>query len=149
MEKLSVLSIGLLAKIDQKPLVIDDLHNGQGTFNYNHNIVEVMVIEDSEGGITVTTDPKKATGTMWQYDSLRVEYPKTRKNIYATLLEARYPQDIQQKLVNDYQAAQMGILEDEEADAAVEAYTAFLTNRKAIKSMVKADCIENNIPEDL
>ena len=86
MEKLSVLSIGLLAKIDQKPLVIDDLHNGQGTFNYNHNIIEVMVIEDSEGGITVTTDPKKATGTMWQYDSLRVEYPKTRKNIYATLL---------------------------------------------------------------
>ena len=149
MAKLNVLFIGLLAKIDQKPLVIDDLHNGQGTFHYNHNITEVMVIEDEDGNITVTTDEKKATGTMWQYDSLRVEYPKTRKNIYATLLEARYPQDIQQKLVNDYQAAQMGILEDEEADAAVEAYTAFLTNRKAIKSMVKADCIENNIPEDL
>ena len=57
---------------------------------------------------------------------------------------------IMEGIVNsDYQAAQMGILEDEEADAAVEAYTAFLTNRKAIKSMVKADCIENNIPEDL
>ena len=149
MEKLSVLSIGLLAKIDQKPLVIDDLHNGQGTFNYNHNIVEVMVIEDSEGGITVTTDPKKATGTMWQYDSLRVEYPKTRKNIYATLLEARYPQDVQQKLVNDYQAAQMEILEEEEAEEAEAAYRAFLQDRKSIKAMVKEDCLENNIPEDL
>ena len=135
--------IGLLAKIDQKPLVIDDLHNGQGTFHYNHNITEVMVIEDEDGNITVTTDEKKATGTMWQYDSLRVEYPKTRKNIYATLLEARYPQE------NDYQAAQMEILDEDEAEAAIAAYTAFLTDRKNIKAMVKADCQEQGIPEDL
>ena len=86
---------------------------------------------------------------MWQYDSLRVEYPKTRKNIYATLLEARYPQDIQQKLLNDYQAAQMEILDEDEAEAAIAAYTAFLTERKNIKAMVKADCQEQGIPEDL
>ena len=106
MEKVSVLTTGLLSK--EKPIVIDDLKNGQGTFLYNHNIHEVLVIEDENGGITITEDAKKATGTMWMYDSLRVEYPKTRKNIYATLLEARYPQDVQQKLVNDYQAAQLG-----------------------------------------
>lgn len=147
MEKVSVLTTGLLSK--EKPIVIDDLKNGQGTFLYNHNIHEVLVIEDENGGVTVTTDPKKATGTMWQYDSLRVEYPKTRKNMYATLLEARYPQDVQQKLVNDYQAAELGILEDEEAEEAEAAYRAFLTDRKAIKAMVKEDCQENNIPEDL
>ena len=147
MEKVSVLTTGLLSK--EKPVVIDDLKNGQGTFLYNHNIHEVLVIEDENGGVTVTTDPKKATGTMWQYDSLRVEYPKTRKNIYATLLEARYPQDVQQKLVNDYQAAQMEILEEEEAEEAEAAYRAFLQDRKSIKAMVKEDCLENNIPEDL
>lgn len=147
MEKVSVLTTGLLAK--EKPVVIDDLKNGQGTFLYNHNIKEVLVIEDENGGITITEDKKKATGKMWQYDSLRVEYPRTRKNIYATLLEARYPQDVQQKLVNDYQAAQMEILEDEEAEAAIAAYRAFLTDRKAIKAMVTEDCAENNIPEDL
>lgn len=147
MEKVSVLTTGLLSK--EKPIVIDDLKNGQGTFLYNHNIHEVLVIEDADGGITITEDKKKATGKMWQHDSLRVEYPKTRKNIYATLLEARYPQDVQQKLVNDYQAAELGILEDEEADEAVAAYRAFLTDRKAIKAMVKEDCLENNIPEDL
>jgi hypothetical protein len=147
MEKVSVLTTGLLSK--EKPIVIDDLKNGQGTFLYNHNIHEVLVIEDADGGITITEDKKKATGKMWQYDSLRVEYPKTRKNMYATLLEARYPQDVQQKLVNYYQAAEMGILEDEEADEAEAAYRAFLTDRKAIKAMVKEDCLENNIPEDL
>ena len=147
MEKVSVLTTGLLSK--EKPIVIDDLKNGQGTFLYNNNIHEVLVIEDENGGITITEDAKKATGTMWMYDSLRVEYPKTRKNIYATLLEARYPQDVQQKLVNDYQAAQLGILEDEEAEEAEAAYTAFLRERKAIKASVTADCLENNIPEDL
>lgn len=147
MEKVSVLTTGLLSK--EKPAVIDDLKNGQGTFLYNHNIHEVLVIEDENGGVTITDDPKKATGTMWQYNSLRVEYPKTRKNIYATLLEARYPQDVQQKLVNDYQAAQMEILEEEEAEEAEAAYRAFLQDRKSIKAMVKEDCLENNIPEDL
>lgn len=147
MEKVSVLTTGLLSK--EKPAVIDDLKNGQGTFLYNHNIHEVLVIEDENGGVTITDDPKKATGTMWQYDSLRVEYPKTRKNIYATLLEARYPQDVQQKLVNDYQAAQMEILEEAEAEEAEAAYRAFLQDRKSIKAMVKEDCLENNIPEDL
>lgn len=147
MEKVSVLTTGLLAK--EKPVVIDDLKNGQGTILYNHKIHEVLVIEDENGGITITEDKKKATGKMWQYDSLRVEYPRTRKNIYATLLEARYPQDVQQKLINDYQAAQMEILDEDEAAEAEAAYTAFLQDRKAIKAMVKADCLENNIPEDV
>lgn len=78
-----------------------------------------------------------------------MEYPKTANNITQTLLEAHYPQDVQQKLINDYQAAQMGILEDDEADAAIAAYRAFLSDRKAIKTMVKADCAANHIPDDL
>ena len=40
-------------------------------------------------------------------------------------------------------------LVDAEADEAQAAYRAFLTDRKAIKAMVKEDCLENNIPEDL
>lgn len=38
------LFIGLLA--DEKPEVIYDLYNGQGTFMYNHNIKEVSVIKE-------------------------------------------------------------------------------------------------------
>ena len=44
MEKVSVLTTGLLSK--EKPIVIDDLKNGQGTFLYNHNIHEVLVIPE-------------------------------------------------------------------------------------------------------
>lgn len=146
MEK-NVLTTGLLAKAE--PAVIYDLNNGQGTFLYNHNIHEVMVIEDEDGGITVTTDEDEATGTMIQYDSVRVEFPKTANNITQTLLEAKYPVDVQQKLVNDYQAAALGILDEDDADAAIEAYMAFLSDRKAVKAMVDTDCETQGIPQKL
>ena len=43
----------------------------------------------------------------------------------------------------------MEILDEDEAEAAIEAYTDFLTERKNIKAMVKTDCQEQGIPEDL
>ena len=142
------LKTGLIS-ID-KPQVIDDLRNGQSTFNYNHNIKEVEVEQNAgntEAGEGEGSEPKKVKS--WQYDSLRVEYPRTGNNILETLLTEKYPQNQQQKLVNDYQAAQLGILEDEEADNAVASYKAFLQDRKAIKSMVKADCVTYNIPDSI
>lgn len=131
----------------EKPQVIDDLKNGQSTFNYNHNITEVDVEPTSNNADGEGTEPKKVKG--WKYDCLRVEYPRTANNILETLLTEKYPQDQQQKLVNDYQAAQLGILEDDEADNAVNAYKAFLQDRKAIKVSVKADCEANGIPDNI
>lgn len=135
-----------------KPSVIDDLGNGHGTVLYNHHIKEVSVIEsnDTEGGgssVTVTTDDdKNATGKRWQYDSLRVEYPTTANHIFETLIGEVYPVDVQQKLYNDYQAAAFGLSDDDEAETK---YKAFLKDRIALKSMVKADCESNNIPESI
>ena len=99
----NALTTGLLAK--ETPAVIDNLNNGQGTFLYNHNITTVLVKEDEHGGIEIVTDEKEATGTMVQYDSLRVEYPKTADNIFGTLLTAKYPAKTESKLVNEYHSA--------------------------------------------
>jgi len=126
----NVLTTGLLAKT--KPEVIDSLNNGQGTFLYNHNIKEVKVIADKEGSIEITTDVERATGTMFQYDSVRVEYPKTADNIFSTL-------------VNEYQSAMLGLL----AESAKAPYEDFLKDRLAIREMVDADCETYNIPMDL
>ena len=138
-----VLFIGLLAKT--KPDTIDNLNNGQGTFLYNHNVKEVLVIDNEEGTPTVTQDEEKATGKMWQYDSLRVEYPKTADNIFSTLLTAKYPANTESKLVNEYQSSVLGIMSP---DAAVP-YENFLRDRLAIRDMVNKDCEELNIPMDL
>ena len=134
MEKSKVLFIGLLA--NEKPEVFKDLNNGQGTIHYNHNIVEVLVIVDKDGNITITDDPEKATGTMWQYDSLRVEYPKTADNIYSTLLTAKYPANTESKLQNEYNSAVLGLLPEE----AKAPYIAFLHERLDLRAMVDEDC---------
>lgn len=138
----NVLTTGLLA--DSEPETIFDLKNGQSTFLYNHNVKEVPVIKD-ENGVTVTTDEKAATGTMFQYDSLRVEYPRTADNIFSTLITAKYPANRESKLVNEYQSAVLGLL-DENAKLP---YEDFLKDRLEIRKTVDADCKENKIPTDL
>lgn len=140
----SVLTIGLLAKT--KPEVIEDLNNGQGTFHYNHNIKEVSVVYDEMGGFEVVADnDPKANGTMYQYDSVRVEYPKTADNIFGTLLTAKYPAKTESKLVNECQSATLGIM----APDAKQPYEDFLRDRLAIRKMVDADCETYKIPTDL
>lgn len=139
----NVLSIGLLS--DERPDVIYDYKNGQGSFLYNHNIKEVKVIKEESGNVQITTDAKKATGTMFQYDSVRCEYPRTADNIFATLLTAKYPARSESKLVNEYQSACLGLL----PDTAKAPYEAFLAERLSIRDAVNADCELNNIPIDL
>lgn len=139
----SILSIGLLTQT--RPPVIDPYNNGQGTVLYNHNIVEVDVINDEMGGVTITDDPETATGKMYQYDSLRVEYPTTADHIFSTLLSAKYPANTESKLVNEYQSAVLGLLP---ADYK-KPYEDFLRDRLAIREMVDSDCNALNIPMDL
>lgn len=140
----TLLSTNLLA--NTKPAVIEDLNNGQGTFLYNHNIEEVSVIKDEMGGIQVTTsDDANANGTMFKYDSVRVGYPKTADNIFKTLLTAKYPANTESKLINEYNAAVLGIMS---VDAKTP-YEEYLNDRLAIRAMVDADCETYNIPTDL
>lgn len=140
----NVLKTKLLAKT--KPEVIESLNNGQGTFLYNHNITEVSVITSEMGGVQVTTDDDpNANGTMYQYDSVRVEYPKTADNIFSTLLTAKYPAKTESKLVNEYQSAVLGILDED----AKTPYEEFLKDRLALRKMIDADCETYNIPTDL
>ncbi len=138
-----ILSIGLLSK--ERPQVIDPYNNGQGTVLYNHNITEVDVVADEMGGIAIATDPKTATGKMFRYDSLRVEYPTTADNIFSTLLSAKYPANTESKLVNEYQSSVLGLLPPEYK----KPYEDFLKDRIAIRNMVDSDCATLNIPMDV
>jgi hypothetical protein len=142
MEKQDVLTIGLL--VDNKPEVFFDLNNGQGTFLYNHNIKEVLVIKDESGSISITEDEDKATGTMFQYDSVRVEFPKTADNIFATLLAAKYSSTRESKLVNEYQSAVLGLLDK----SFKKPYENYLKDRISIRESVDSDCETAKIPID-
>lgn len=142
MEK-NKLTVGLLAK--EAPSVFDDLNNGQGTFLYNFNIRTVFVKEDEYGGVEVVDKKNKSTGTRVQYDSIRVEYPKTADNIFSTLLSSKYSDNTERKMVNEYQSAELGLLH---ADAKIP-YQEFLKDRLSIRDMVDADCEAHSIPNSI
>jgi RNA-directed DNA polymerase len=107
--------------------------DGQETVLYNFNIEEG--IQETETG--------QENG--FYYDSLRVNYPLTQRNVLATLLTALYPANVEAKLQNDYNAAVM-LLEPPEKK---QSYIAFLEKRKALKEMVIADCEKAGVPEKL
>ena len=133
----NVLSTGLLA--DARPDVIVKLNNGQGTFLFNCNMNQVEVEQDE------MTTGKAGTKKMWQYDSLRVEWPMTADNIFSTMLTAKYPANKENKLVNEYQSAVLGLL----PESSKQPYEDFLRDRLAIREMVDTECARLNIPNDL
>lgn len=128
----SILKIGLTSKEVQPTFDNIDRVKGTTLYNFNQQWVEK---EDAQG--------KKEKVN--QYNSLLVPYPLTRKHVYQQLITAKYEEDDESKLVNDYNAAVLG-LEDESKK---EAYIAFLNDRKQLRAMVVADCEANNVPEDM
>ncbi|MDH6308135.1 hypothetical protein M2451_002654 [Dysgonomonas sp. PFB1-18] len=108
--------------------VIDKL-KGTTLYNYNQHWVEV---EQEDG--------KKAKKN--EYNSLRVDYPVNANTVFGTLLTAVYPENEEQKLLNDYNAAIAGIEPEEKK----QPYLDFLNARKSFRAMVDADCTTNNIP---
>ena len=79
------------------------------------------------------------------YDSLRCEYPKTVDNIFSTLLAAKYSPQRESKLLNEFQSAQNGILDE----SYKEPYLDFLRDRLAMREMINNECETLNIPIEL
>ena len=127
-----VLKIGLISKEVQP--TFDNIDRIKGTTLYNFN--QQWVEQEDEQGEKVKVN---------QYNSLLVPYPLTRKHVFQQLITAKYEADDESKLVNDYNAAVLGV----EDESKKEAYLAFLNDRKQLRAMVVADCEANNVPEDM
>ncbi len=136
------LIMGLLEK--QRPATFLDLKNGKGTKHYNHNIQEVGIVEDEFSTIRIAEEGETPTGIGYSYDCLRIEKPVTANCIFGTLLNIKWPQNFENKLINEYQSANEGIL-DESYKAP---YLQFLNDRTALKQMVDTDCEANGIPQN-
>ena len=116
---------------------------GDGSFRYRFNIREeekpAQGIENSE------TAEQAQPQIQWVCDEVTVWAPLSANKITEKVLTERWDGNYEQKLVNEYNSAQMGLLSEEEAAARIEAYRAFLTERTALKSQVDADCAELGI----
>lgn len=116
------------AKVQPTFDVIDRI-NGTTLYNHNQHFVE-------------TTNEQGKKTKVNEYDSLLVKYPVTANTILAALLNARYDANMESKLLNDYNAAQLGI----EDESKKQPYLDFLAERKALRAMIDADCNTNGIP---
>ncbi len=116
---------------------------GNGSFRYRYNIREeekpVQASENSETAQEAQAQPQ------WVCEEVTVWAPLSANKITEKVLTERWDGNYEQKLVNEYNSAQMGLLSEEEAAARTEAYRAFLTERTALKSQVDADCAELGI----
>lgn len=141
-KKIIKLHEGLVS--DTMPETFVDLNDGKGGFVYNFEIEEFpeeVTVEPAEEEEEAHT----ATVTKYRHSSLVMAAPKTQNHILETLLTERIQANREQKLINDYNAANEGIL----PKSAKAAYLEFLAEKKRIKEMVEADCEAAGIPNTL
>lgn len=129
--KTDILKIGLTSKEVQPTFDNIDRVKGTTLYNFQQQWVEK---EDEEG--------KKVRVN--QYNSLLVPYPLTRKHVFQQLITAKYEADDENKLLNDYNSAMLGL----ENESKKQPYIDFLADRKQLHAMVVADCASNNVPEE-
>lgn len=112
---------------DNRPEVLGAL--GNGAYRYRWNIEQVQT-EVGEGEYI----------TQWACEEVTVWPTLTANKITKAVISELWPSDYEQKLVNEYNAAQLGVYDAEKAEAKVAQYRAFLAEREAIKAQVDADC---------
>lgn len=128
---------------DSKPSVLEAV--GNGNYLYRYGITEVQV-EEPEQSESEATEP--VNRTQWECEEVTIIGKPTSNGITAAVITERFPSDFEQKLVNEYNAAQLGLYgakTSEEAKAKIERYKNMLTERAALKAQVDADCEDLDI----
>lgn len=126
---------------DHQPSKIEAV--GDGSYRYRWNI------EEDEVTTHVTEDEGAPVETRVQWRCDEVIVPRLDSNVITEAVIAYgWSGSREQKLVNDYNSAQLGLFgakTSETAKAKIAAYTEFLESRNALKEQVDADCEELGI----
>lgn len=112
---------------------------GNGSYLYNFNVVEREVTNGTEDEESEATE----TQTQYDYEQVVVWSPVTSNRITEAVITDKWPSNYEQKLVNEYNAANLGVYGAKTSDTAkakIQAYTDYLTERQTLKEMVDADC---------
>ena len=113
---------------------------GNGSYLYRWDIHSELQEQPSEDGEGVTTR------LVWVAEEVTVWMPLTPNRITAAVITEAFPSDYEQKLLNEYNAANLGMIPDrEETEKRRQAYTDFLRRRAALKNEIDAFCAEQGI----
>ena len=126
-----------MAFYDNKPSKLEAV--GNGSYLYRWNIQEVKpesVEKTSEEGAEAQAEKVP----QFSCEEVSVWEPLTSNKITEAVITSKWDANYEQKLVNEYNSAQMGLLSEEEAAARTETYRAFLSERTVLKAQVDRDC---------
>ena len=126
-----------MANYDAKPSVLEAV--GNGSFLYRFNIEEKTSEVMAEG-----ENEPVSTRTSWDCEEVVVWSPLTSNKITEAVISKICPASHEQKLVNEYNAANLGLvggsITSDEAKKRIAAYKEFLEYRAALKEQVDSDC---------
>ena len=111
---------------DNIPAVFEKV--GNGSYLYRWNIKEQTV----ENG----NDNEKRT--QYACEEVTLWPPLSANSVMESVITETYPSNYEQKLINDYNAVSLGVMEDEDGGI-VARYKEFLDVRATLKSQVDKD----------
>lgn len=117
---------------DNEPSVLEAVGNGSHRYHYDIKAVKTKSAEKSSG-----TESK----TQYECQEVIVWEPLTSNKITEAVIAEKWDGNQEQKLINEYNAIQLGITTDK-AEIAIKtaAYKEFLEERARLKAIVDADC---------
>ena len=136
-----------MAFYDQKPSKLEAV--GNGSYLYRFNIEEQTIEEQSSEVENESATAGSQTRTQWQCDEVTIYAPLSANKITEAVIASICPATHEQKLVNEYNAANLGMVggskTSDEAKKRVAAYKEFLEYRNTLKTQVDEDCAELGI----
>ena len=124
---------------DSKPPYLEAVGNGSYVYRFNIEEVVTELTEENAGEEKVS---------QWKCEEVKVWAPLSSNKITEAAISNKWERNYEQKLVNEYNSAQLGLFgtaKSDEAQAKITAYKDFLTERAALKAQVDADCAELGI----
>lgn len=121
-----------MATYDNKPSIYEA--NGDGSYTYRWDIQAVEV--------PAGTDNEEST-TKWECEEVVVWGTVTSNKLTDAVINHLWPKDHEQKLINEYNGATLGLFGAQtstDAQNKIDAYKDFLNKRKAIKLQIDTDC---------
>jgi len=118
---------------DTKPSVLEAVGNGNWLFHYDMVEVPAPTIEG------------ELERTQWEAEEVLIIGEPTENKVTQAVITDAFPTDYEQKLLNEYNAVQLGLLGNktsDEAKAKVDAYKAFLARRAELKNIVNEALLE-------
>jgi hypothetical protein len=112
------------AYYDHEPMVLEAVGNGSWLFRWD------IREEESDMGME-----EERTRTQWVCDEVTV-WSVDANSITQAVIEEVWDKSYEQKLVNEYNSAVLGLFGEEQRFAAIAKYEAFLGERMRLKGIV-------------